>query len=566
MNAWWLRWPDRLTFELDELKRRGIESTILEQNNHSGILRLALTYQVNGEPIVLEVVFPCFYPFTRFEVIARDLHLRWHRNPFIGNLCLLGRSTRNWDTTMTVAGLLEEQLPKLLEVARTEDPALAWNREEIQAEPLTAYLPYMPNSAVLVFDDAPVPAEFENGKLDLRLAAGQTFRAVVTGIEAQGRTISKANEGRFLSQFPKSHSSHWYRSNLAPFGLAAEEYLRRLGEAIPAVRSPKWSEFINGQYEVIGVRIPEEVQWRALGESWLFILRVKYRIADTKRVPIQSFFLRTGYASRAQFQMRIPELAPLASRRIGIVGLGCIGAPSAFEFARAGTGELRLMDYDSVDPGTTVRWPIGLSSVGRAKSEALATFIELEYPFTRAEGFLMGMGTVPGLSGGSLDQYQHFTQGLDLIFDATAEDGINYLLSEMAREQNIPYIGISTTEGGWGGKVWSISRETGCHFCLKMLTDEGTIPVPNSSPHGAVSIPGCAEPTFTAASFDTSMIPLVGVRMAASHLCNATDGAYPRSSWDVAVLKLRDENGCLVLPEWSGFKLPVHPKCPNHSR
>ena len=565
MKAWWKRWPDRLIFEFDALRRVGIEYTILEQDDRSGILRLAFTYRMRGEPIALEVVFPCFYPFTRCEVIARDLDLHWHRNPFIGNLCLLGRSTSNWDTTMTVARLLEEQLPKLLEAARSEDHGVAQDREEIQAEPLTAYLPYMPNSIVLVFDDSPIPAELQSGKLVLRLSTDPEFRAVVTSVEAQGMTLSKAQQTPFLSKFAKSHASHWYRSNLTPFGLRPEEYIKRLGEAIPAVRNPKWSEFKHGQFEIIGVRIPEEVEWRTIGESWVFILRVKYRVAGKKGVPIQTFFLRAGHASRAQFQMRIPELSPLASRRIGIVGLGCMGAPSALEFARAGVGEIRLMDYDSVEPGTTVRWPLGLSTVGRAKTDALATFIESEYPFTRIGRFPMGMGAAPNLCGGSLEQYEGFIHGLDLIFDATAEEGINYLLSEIARERGIPYIGISTTVGGWGGKVWSISSQTGCHFCLKMFTEEGAIPTPNSSPHGALSIPGCAEPTFVAASFDTSMIPMVGVRTAASLLCDKRDGAYPVSSWDVAVLKLRDQDGQLLLPEWRGFELPVHPECPNHN-
>ena len=565
MKAWWKRWPDRLALELGDLKGAGVEYTILEQNDQSGILRLAFTWSVRGEPIALEVVFPCFYPFTRCEVIAPELALRWHRNPFLGNLCLLGRSTSNWDTTMTVARLLEEQLPKLLEAARSEDQAAVRDHEEIQAEPLSAYLQYMRNSIVLVCDDSPIPAELQSGRIDLRLSADQEFRAVVTRIEAHGKTIWRAEDTPFLLQFPKDHSSHWYRSTLTPFGLTAEEYIRRLGDAIPAVRNPKWSEYRRGQYEIIGVRIPEEVAWRTIGESWIFILRMRNRTTGRKGAPVQAFFLRTGYASRAHFQMRIPELRPLASCRIGIVGLGCMGAPTALEFARTGVGEIRLMDYDTVEPSTTVRWPLGLSSVGRAKTDALAAFIESDYPFTEVRRFPLGMGAAPDLCGGSLEQYEAFFQGLDLILDATAEEGVNYLLSEIGRERRIPYIGVSTTVGGWGGKVWAISTKTGCHFCLKKFTEAGTIPVPTSSPNGEVSVPGCAEPTFTAASFDTSMIPMAGVRMAASLLCNNVESAYPSSFWDVAVLNLRRQDGQLLLPEWSGFKLPVHPECPNHS-
>lgn len=565
MIAWWKRWPDRLELELDELKRAGVAYAIREQNDHTGILRLAFTWGVRGEPIALEVVFPCFYPFTRCEVIAPELVLRWHRNPFLGNLCLLGRSTSNWDTTMTVARLLKEQLPRLLEAARSEDQAAVRGHEEIQAEPLSAYLQYMHNSIVLVCDDSSIPTELQSGRIDLRLSADQEFRAVVTRIEAQGKTLVRTEEAPFLSHFPKDHSSHWYRSILTPFGLTAEEYIRRLGDAIPATRNPKWSEYKRGQYEIIGIRIPEEVAWRTVGESWIFILRTRNRTTGRKGAPIQATFLRTGHASRAQLQMRIPELRPLASSRVGIIGLGCMGAPSALEFARAGVGEIRLMDYDFVEPGTTVRWPLGLSSVGRAKTDALATFIQSDYPFTEVRRFPLGMGAAPGLCGGFLEQYESFFQDLDLIFDATAEEGVNYLLSEIGREHGIPYVGISTTVGGWGGKVWSISPETGCHFCLKKFTEAGTIPVPASSPDGEVSIPGCAEPTFTAAAFDTSMVPMVGVRMAASLLCKNEAGAYPPSQWDIAVLNLRGKDGQLLLPEWSGFRLPIHPECPNHS-
>ena len=38
--------------------------------------------------------------------------------------------------------------------------------------------------------------------------------------------------------------------------------------------------------------------------------------------------------------------------------------------------------------------------------------------------------------------------GEDLIYDATAKEGINYLLSDLFRQMKIPYVGLSTT---WGG-------------------------------------------------------------------------------------------------------------------
>jgi molybdopterin/thiamine biosynthesis adenylyltransferase len=331
---------------------------------------------------------------------------------------------------------------------------------------------------------------------------------------------------------------------------------------------PKWAEFNGGRYELIGIRVPEESAWRELSESWIFILRLEKRLKGNKTAPVQKLFIRTGRASRYQMQARVPELSLLPSKKIAVIGLGCMGAPSALEFARAGVGELRLMDDDSVEPGTTVRWPLGFSAVGRPKVEALKSFIEANFPFTKVQGGVFRMGAVPGIGGTSLEEYQASFENVDLIYDATAEEGINYLLSDLARQKKIPYVGLSTTWGGWGGRVWAMrpGQETGCWYCMRKWIEDEKIPVPPESPNGLISIPGCGDPTFTGASFDTSMIPLMAVRTAVSILCDGAAGQYPSSSWDVANLTLRNEDGSLCLPQWHEFKLPVHPKCPNHAQ
>jgi molybdopterin/thiamine biosynthesis adenylyltransferase len=265
---------------------------------------------------------------------------------------------------------------------------------------------------------------------------------------------------------------------------------------------------------------------------------------------------------------RIPELSILPSKKIAIIGLGCMGGPSATEFARAGVGEIRLMDDDSVEPGTTVRWPLGFSAVGRAKADALQTFIENNFPYTQVRSGVFRMGAVLDIGGTSLKEYQAFFEDVDLIYDATAEEGINYLLSDLSRQMKIPYVGLSTTWGGWGGRVWTIrpGENAGCWYCLRKWIDNGKIPVPPECPNGLISIPGCGDPTFTGASFDTSMIPLMAVRTAVSMMSEGTGGGYPGPSWDVINIRLRNEDGALCLPQWQDFKLPVHPECPNHPR
>jgi len=570
MKAWWEHWPERLEWELDALRSAGIEFRIVEQNSVTGVLRLSFPYTVNQEIIALEAVFPCFYPYTRCEIIAPELTLRWHQNPYNKNLCLLGRATTNWDMATSLASFLATQLPKLLLAARTDDSEEVRGKEEAQAEPLTVYLPCPRGFIVFVLDDDAPTRDTEHGHMHFRVAASLAeFRAVVSAVFGKGKkTVFEVEDRPFLSGFPKRFEGYWYRSTVSPSGMSAGEFLRQLAVEHPPVLMPKWAEFNGGRYELIGVRIPEESAWRELGKSWIFILRMEPRLKGNKKAPVQKTFIRTGRASRPQMQARVPELSGLGSKRIAIVGLGCMGGPSAFEFARAGLGELCLMDDDSVEPGTTVRWPLGFSAVGRTKVEAIKSFIESNFPYTSVKDGVFRMGGVQGIGGTSLEDYQTFFEGVDLIYDATAEEGIHYLLSDIARQMNIPYVGLSTTWGGWGGRVWAIRphQEMGCWYCLRQWIEEGKIPLPPECPNGLISIPGCGDPTFTGASFDTSIIPLMAVRTAVSILSEGTAGGYPGTPWDVANLALRNEDGSASLPQWQSFKLPVHPECPNHSK
>lgn len=144
---------------------------------------------------------------------------------------------------------------------------------------------------------------------------------------------------------------------------------------------------------------------------------------------------------------RIPELSPLRNKTVAVVGLGCVGAPSVLALARAGIGELRLLDGDFVSPGTTCRWPIGFSAAGGGKVKALQEFIGKNYPFTQ-----IGIGHYPegmgadfrlrlGESLAGVDQMgvlEKLLEGADLIYDATAEEGINQLLCDLAKKFGYP--------------------------------------------------------------------------------------------------------------------------------
>lgn len=279
------------------------------------------------------------------------------------------------------------------------------------------------------------------------------------------------------------------------------------------------------------------------------------------------YFARPGWAPMDGAFVRAPELHPLRSRTIAQFGVGCLGAPSALEFARGGLGELRILDDDQVDPATTVRWPFGLSAAGLPKVEVIADFVARNYPSTRVLHLRHRLGATRPPEGESRTDHkaiEQMTEGASLVFDATAEVGVQHYLSDVAAAIGIPYVSVVGTYGGWGGEVVCITpgRTEGCWMCYRCSVEDGTIPVCPADPNGRIQPRGCGDVTFTAAGFDMAQVALMGVRTAVATLCGDAKGGYPAAPWDVLTLTLRDEGGRLIVPVIRGHQLRKHPGCP----
>lgn len=277
------------------------------------------------------------------------------------------------------------------------------------------------------------------------------------------------------------------------------------------------------------------------------------------------FFVRTGRVGREDFTSRIPELSQLYSKTVTVIGLGCLGAPSVLEFARCGIGEIRIIDFDVVETGAIVRWPFGLSAVGKYKTDVISEFIKVNYPFTRVVPFIHRIGAVRLNENqpSELEILESALNNTDLVFDATAEVGLQYLLSDLAAEKNIPYISIETTFGAWGGILVRIRPQIteGCRQCYINLLNDQTIPNPAQDPSDLFQPVGCADLTFTGAGFDAGIVALSGVRLAVSTLTSNQVKGYPSFDWDVAVVNFRDDQGKAIIPSWETFNLTKHSSC-----
>lgn len=593
---WFEAEPDRLERELHALTAHGVVPLVDEAARSQGILKVSFTiegsnpaFQLDGlvDSVQLEATYPDNYPYFRPEVFALNISLPRHQNPIGKNLCLLPRSAAHWEPRWKLATYLVSQLPKVLQKGVVEDPAVLAADQDEQAEPASEF--FVHAHAPVIFDEtgfelASVPTAPITvlGRMQLglpRKAGLLTRMAVLETTDAAG-VVRKLPKG-VGDVFPTQFSGHLVRLNQAPPFTHAGDGLHWLlalakSQGLSTTFQSKPVPLAQGGMlrRVIGLQFPEEVAPGQLGMGWLFLIEgtIKEMVIGPRGKPVEvaqshCFYGKASRISPADSLLRVPAVQALHQRTIALVGLGALGAPMALEFARNQVENLRLLDYDRVEPGPTVRWPLGIGTAGQLKAEALHEFISAHYPATHVLPFYHKIG---GLRGDGMPSEQAVLDSLlsdaSLLIDASADKGVSHFLAETARARGIPFISVYATPGAWGGMVMRVvpGHTRGCWMCLQYHMDTGgTIPVPiGDETAGTVQAPGCGDMTFTGASFDLQNVVLAAVRLAVSTLSSDVSGGYAPTPWDVGVVQLVNEDGTLAAPTWQTFPLEVHPLCP----
>lgn len=549
MKPWFEVVPERLQYELDGLDELGLQATVDEARKAMGRLVLAVEGNIAGQHISLEAEFPDTYPKTRMEVFARSLNLKRHQNPFAKNLCLLGAATVNWNPSDTLAGLLKTQLPIVLKIGDAADPEQYKDEEDPQGEPFSLFYETMADSCILVDSSWVLPLGISDGELEVSLEKTKfPLRGAVTKVSGGGAELAAANpKVAELYRDKQRSTGHWIRWPGPIVERTAKGFLDLIFAKKPAWKRQK------GPASVLAVVFKEEYEQGKFGDGWIFIVRTNKGDG----------LVRAARAGRGDLQARVPELRCLMDKRIAVVGLGTLGAPSAVEFARCGVGAVHLGDFDNVEAGTVCRWPLGLSAAGIEKTHALEGFLRSNYPYTEISMFAAGVGRVmQAPSYSDLRDLERLIDA-DLVYDATAEIGVQHILAEAAVGSGKPYIQVTATAGLWGGVVARIvPGKTGCWMCLQRKIDSKEyVPAPMSLMPG-VQAQGCGSPTFTGSGFDAVTIAMSGVRLAVQTLSEGKDG-YPDVPWDIAIIALRDENGAPIAPKFTEYKHDPTPGCPS---
>ncbi len=591
---WEKRWPGRLQYELDALAAEGVVPQIDQEALAAGVLVLDLKWHLDGGPVNLQIIFPDSYPDTKPEVFASELPPGRHINPIERNLCLLGRGTHNWQSNMTVAWLLREQLQKTRDAAADPGSEETEQREEHQGEPAEVWWNSigMDGSYCLVDSEWSIDEKYDHGKLVIRYAiSGQLNDPVVQAYVEQVLGPSGEELERWRGPVPSvfwPNAAHfwpnaaqltipWARLSEAPLPVGENAGFWELYKAHKSFEKfplTKLRVQWKGKSIFASIRCilyPEEITWRSSADGWLFLMAIRPRRKDKPEPKI----IRTFRAGLSDLTSRVPAVESLRDRRIAVIGLGAIGAPVAIELARNGCSELRIIDHDIVEPGNTVRWPLGTGAWGDSKTSVVESFIHANYPATHVKHDHQRIGECvpPGEEfedRRTANVLGRVLNGVDLVIDATAEIGINLFLDGLCRERAIPLITAHATPTLEGGAVALLDhrRGGGCRMCLwhHWANGEanGNIPRPigeTAREESLLQPPGCSERTFRGASFDLSEISLQTVRLAIDTIANS--GVYGEGSL-VQILSFVNDEGKRIPPSWQSFPLPPHPGCACH--
>ena len=151
----------------------------------------------------------------------------------------------------------------------------------------------------------------------------------------------------------------------------------------------------------------------------------------------------------------------LASKTVGVIGLGSGGSLGAVELAKTGVGNFILVDFDRLKAHNIMRHVCGLADVGRFKTRAVRDAILQHNPQASVECHKADISDDNDLL------YQVVTQS-DLLFVATDTELSRYMINEACLEHGKPAIYGGAYERAFAGEVLRvIPGAGGCYACVR---------------------------------------------------------------------------------------------------
>lgn len=559
-----------MAWELACLRQRARAVKVDQEALAQGRLVVTLDWPLRDQWIPLRAEFQSTHPYARPQVMLCTPSENWperHVAPDSGNICLLGRDSAQWQPEWSLAELLELQLEGALFGNAPEDPQgepaeYWWNQIGQQR---------LRDSYCLVDSDWSF-AGTPGGQLELAvtLESPRSFgeEASVPLIRAYIRRVLDS-DGATVAKWTMP----------LPAGLANGRVIRVPWHRVDTVLLPRPNivdtlnrlrkEHFGGPGTRVdfsgGIAIrpfvfvhPIELDETRKGDGWLVGLEwgqpKDFRDRPNRPAQPKNAVIQVLRAGSSDIGARVPAMSVLRDHQVTLVGTGALGAPIAIALARNGVRHLTLVDFDVVEPGNSVRWPLGAPAWGRSKVEALKQHIEAHSPgcLVDAKSHALGLGSIPTDD----EVLAEVLAGASLAIDASASHSVNRMLWDRTQRRGVPMIQVGATPEVRGGTVVHYPAGGPCVLCLQRARIAGTVDEPaGSDDETRVQPAGCGERTFTGADYDLQELSLQAVRQAVAVI----SGKLITSVADTLSLGLDGDRS--APPVWVRQLLEVSPDC-----
>ena len=566
---WWERSELTVEGQVEAIEHAGLEFELDNELLHSaGIVVFRGQLRLEDRRSPAHVVYPPGFDLGEHPlVIAPDLDVGRHRSPN-GLLCL-DHSVLGESEPMSGAEAIERA--ERLWWLWAHDRAQLALEEADAPDPWANYVEHTPGTSLTMIDAEVEGAE--RGYLHFGLTSLYPLRGALQQLRVTHPAPAKLDvaEPNAVLRGSMELTAPWLRLPEHPPVADLAETVRwlHLDHRALADRAVRHAEALHGEHPqmpaLIGFVYPDEGPQRGeTHDAWLFVLVRPNRQVELPR----PFLVRSD-----ERWLRQPHLKGLGGAKAAVVGVGALGSQVANLLARAGVGELLLIDHDIVTPGNRTRHELDLGDLGRPKTLALADRLRRVNPWISVITREARLGT-PFLGGATLHEVQRVDDEIaaqlgncEVVVNATANSAASSYLSAIAADSETSTIHTYVSAGAWGARllVQRPSRSA-CWDCLawwQATAQEDRPPgvdVPELAEEHAREVVmelGCADPTFTGPGFELSAAAAATARGAVGLILNG-DG-YPAPDFDLATLRFRRDGEARAVAQYSS--LPVHPEC-----
>lgn len=270
------------------------------------------------------------------------------------------------------------------------------------------------------------------------------------------------------NQYPQTAADLWALAEKA--GLEAAAALSQAAAGEPDCLVAILGAEGRGGAGTVAVRIVNPKHLPAHPRATAEPLSKGYRPGRAPKPVLKARFFGPSLAAHASVQRadanwvhgrgRDARTEKILTSTVIIFGCGSVGAPLACTLAQAGVGRIVIVDFDKLSWANIGRHPLGATSVGRNKAEALAERLQADFPHLKIEG-----------RDSSVLAFMHtettLLEGADLIVAATGSWAAEHALNRwhIADGRRRPVLYAWTEAHACAGHAVVIGEREGCLQC-----------------------------------------------------------------------------------------------------